>query len=118
MKLLSYIFILQYFHKISSTKNNKIIDIRKCKIKIINNSTGRIRNQIFIFLFFPPITGLFGTGVLSYFTFLRWLLYINLIVSLLTLCFLFVPQMVLEQSVSYVSSSKFSGLELLTGEVS
>lgn len=62
------------------------------------------------------VEGLFGTGVLSYFTFLRWLLYINLIVSLLTLCFLFVPQMIFEQSASYLSSSRFSGLELLTGE--
>ncbi|XP_066934715.1 transmembrane channel-like protein 5 isoform X4 [Clytia hemisphaerica] len=62
------------------------------------------------------IEGLFGTGVLSYFTFLRWLLYINLIVSLLTLCFLFVPQMIYEQSARILPSSDFTGIDLLTGE--
>lgn len=61
------------------------------------------------------IQGLFGTGVLAYFSFLRWLLYINLLVSLLTVSFLFVPQIIFNPS-SKNNTESFTGLELLTGE--
>ena len=37
-------------------------------------------------------TGSFGNGVLSYFTFLKWLLWLNIYVFILTLCFVIIPQ--------------------------
>ena len=63
------------------------------------------------------LAGRFGTGVLSYFVFLRWLFYVNILVCLLVVAFLFVPQMLLEQSVNDNTVS-FTGKELITGEVS
>lgn len=39
---------------------------------------------------FSP-TGLFGTGIQSYFTFLRFLLLLNLLTMLLTACFVLLP---------------------------
>lgn len=39
---------------------------------------------------FSPI-GLFGTGIQSYFTFLRFLLLLNLLTMLLTACFVLLP---------------------------
>lgn len=42
------------------------------------------------------IEGQFGSGVLSYFLFLKWLLFINIPTVLLTLGFLFVPQLLFQ----------------------
>ena len=44
--------------------------------------------MFFVFYF----TGSFGNGVLSYFTFLKWLLWLNIYIFVLTLCFVIVPQ--------------------------
>lgn len=41
---------------------------------------------------FKEIEGSFGNGVLSYFTFLKWLLWLNIYVFILTLCFVIIPQ--------------------------
>lgn len=41
---------------------------------------------------FKEIEGSFGNGVLSYFTFLKWLLWLNIYIFVLTLCFVIVPQ--------------------------
>ena len=38
------------------------------------------------------LTGSFGNGVLSYFTFLKWLLQLNVYIFILTLCFVIIPQ--------------------------
>ncbi|XP_065181128.1 transmembrane channel-like protein 7 isoform X2 [Sycon ciliatum] len=39
------------------------------------------------------IEGRFGTGVVSYFLFLRWLVFLNLLLSLLVISFIFIPQL-------------------------
>ncbi|XP_063370532.1 transmembrane channel-like protein 7 isoform X2 [Cydia amplana] len=41
------------------------------------------------------IEGSFGTGVVSYFLFLRWLLFLNLVISLLVVTFLILPKTLL-----------------------
>lgn len=38
------------------------------------------------------LVGSFGNGVLSYFTFLKWLLQLNIYIFILTLCFVIIPQ--------------------------
>ena len=38
------------------------------------------------------LSGSFGNGVLSYFTFLKWLLQLNVYIFILTLCFVIIPQ--------------------------
>lgn len=43
-----------------------------------------------ILLFY--LTGSFGNGVLSFFTFLKWLLQLNVYIFILTLCFVIIPQ--------------------------
>lgn len=44
-----------------------------------------------IFIVIIIISGRFGNGVLSYFTFLRWLFYLNIGISLLALTFIIIP---------------------------
>ncbi|CAH0403646.1 unnamed protein product [Chilo suppressalis] len=44
------------------------------------------------------IEGTFGTGVVSYFLFLRWLLFLNLAISLFVILFLIVPKTVLVET--------------------
>uniref|UniRef100_W5LMZ6 Transmembrane channel-like protein n=1 Tax=Astyanax mexicanus TaxID=7994 RepID=W5LMZ6_ASTMX len=60
------------------------------------------------------VSGRFGTGVLSYFLFLRTLLLYNFILSMITIPFLVLPQVTRP---SHGSSNKisFTGLEILTG---
>ena len=68
------------------------------------------------------IEGNFGTDVLSYFVFLKWLLLINIPTLLLTLGFLVVPQILFrwyqQEPRGYVYNEAFTGMELLTGAVS
>ncbi|XP_078346103.1 transmembrane channel-like protein 7 isoform X1 [Oculina patagonica] len=61
------------------------------------------------------IHGMFGSGVLSYFVLLRWLFLINIVILLLTIFFLFIPQIIHDQSTEHNNAS-FTGWELLTGE--
>ena len=54
--------------------------------------TGTILNFVNYEVFLCYFTGSFGNGVLSYFTFLKWLLWLNIYVFILTLCFVIIPQ--------------------------
>ncbi|KAG7491876.1 hypothetical protein MATL_G00008730 [Megalops atlanticus] len=59
------------------------------------------------------IGGKFGTGVLSYFLFLKWLLMFNIFSFLVNFGFITVPQLV--QPPNKTANVGFRGLELLTG---
>ncbi|XP_059413260.1 transmembrane channel-like protein 5 isoform X1 [Carassius carassius] len=59
------------------------------------------------------IGGRFGTSVLSYFLFLKWLLQFNLFSLIINFCFITIPQIVHAPNIS--STTGFRGLELLTG---
>ncbi|XP_066560630.1 transmembrane channel-like protein 6b [Amia ocellicauda] len=59
------------------------------------------------------VSGRFGTGVLSYFVFLKTLLLFNIFLFLVNLFFLVIPQLV--HPPSDQKSTPFTGLELLTG---
>lgn len=59
------------------------------------------------------IGGRFGTSVLSYFRFLKWLLVFNIISLVINFSFIAIPQIVHSPNITHVVN--FSGLELLTG---
>ncbi|XP_052761311.1 transmembrane channel-like protein 5 isoform X2 [Mya arenaria] len=65
------------------------------------------------------IEGHFGTSVLSYFLFLKWLFYINIPVFVLTFGFVILPQILYRHKVQdppgYTQNVTFTGQELLTG---
>lgn len=58
------------------------------------------------------IGGKFGTSVLSYFNFLRWLLKFNILSFILNFSFIIIPQL----TVAEQNTLSFTGLEFLTGE--
>lgn len=62
------------------------------------------------------VSGRFGTGVLSYFVFLRKLFFFNVFLFLVTGLFLVVPQAVRPPKLTSVPSVQY-GLEVLTGTV-
>ena len=60
-------------------------------------SNASLKNQInkiylLLILTLYLLTGSFGNGVLSYFTFLKWLLQLNIYIFIITLCFVIIPQ--------------------------
>ncbi|XP_072548999.1 transmembrane channel-like protein 5 isoform X2 [Salminus brasiliensis] len=59
------------------------------------------------------IGGRFGTSVVSYFHFLKWLLMFNVFSLLINFCFITIPQIVHLPNITHPIS--FRGLELLTG---
>ncbi|KAK7913572.1 hypothetical protein WMY93_013783 [Mugilogobius chulae] len=61
------------------------------------------------------IGGKFGTSVLSYFVFLKWLLMFNIFSFLVNFGFITIPQLVYDQSPDKPANASFRGLELLTG---
>lgn len=60
------------------------------------------------------IGGKFGTSVLSYFNFLRWLLKFNIFSFIVTFSFIIIPQL----TVAAGNTLPFTGLEFFTGAVS
>ncbi|XP_034542712.1 transmembrane channel-like protein 5 [Notolabrus celidotus] len=61
------------------------------------------------------IGGKFGTSVLSYFLFLKWLLFFNIFSFLVNFCFITIPMLVDDHSPNVPPNVTFRGLELLTG---
>ncbi|KAM7009674.1 transmembrane channel-like protein 5 [Tautogolabrus adspersus] len=61
------------------------------------------------------IGGKFGTSVLSYFVFLKWLLMFNIFSFLVNFCFIAIPMLVYDPSPNIPLNVSFRGLELLTG---
>ncbi|KAK2572049.1 Transmembrane channel-like protein 5 [Acropora cervicornis] len=61
------------------------------------------------------IHGMFGSGVQSYFVLLRWLFLLNIVILVTTIFFLFIPQMIHNNSIQS-NNNTFSGWEFLTGE--
>ncbi|KAK2829016.1 hypothetical protein Q7C36_017006 [Tachysurus vachellii] len=59
------------------------------------------------------IGGRFGTSVLSYFCFLKWLLMFNMISLLINFSFIAIPQIIHSPNITHTVN--FRGLELLTG---
>nr|XP_030702993.1 transmembrane channel-like protein 5 isoform X1 [Globicephala melas] len=57
------------------------------------------------------IGGKFGTSVLSYFNFLRWLLKFNIFLFIVTFSFIIIPQLTMAEK----NHLQFTGLEFLTG---
>lgn len=64
------------------------------------------------------IGGTFGSSVLSYFLFLKWLLLFNLFSFLVNFGFITIPLLVFDPSPNVPANVSFRGLELLTGAVS
>ncbi|XP_078609735.1 transmembrane channel-like protein 5 isoform X2 [Branchiostoma floridae x Branchiostoma japonicum] len=60
------------------------------------------------------IEGFFGTGILSYFIFLKTLFLLNVPLFVLSFCFITIPQLVYQPSPT-VNNASFTGIELLTG---
>ncbi|XP_064610640.1 transmembrane channel-like protein 5 isoform X2 [Liolophura sinensis] len=65
------------------------------------------------------IEGHFGTGVVSYFRFLKWLFLLNIPVFFVTLAFVIIPQALfryrLQEPPGYVNNTIFFGTDILTG---
>nr|XP_046260838.1 transmembrane channel-like protein 5 [Scatophagus argus]XP_046260846.1 transmembrane channel-like protein 5 [Scatophagus argus]XP_046260854.1 transmembrane channel-like protein 5 [Scatophagus argus] len=61
------------------------------------------------------IGGKFGTSVLSYFMFLKWLLMFNIFSFLVNFGFITIPQLVYDPSPNIPLNVSFRGLEILTG---
>ena len=74
------------------------------------------------------VEGHFGTGVTSYFLFLKWIFLLNIPVFILTFGFVVIPQILFRyypaesepsmNTTNITNHVSFSGAELLTGEVS
>lgn len=68
------------------------------------------------------IGGRFGTSVLTYFVFLKWLLMFNIVSFLINFGFITIPLLVYNHSPNVTASVPanvtFRGLEILTGAVS
>ncbi|XP_006819108.1 uncharacterized protein LOC102810173, partial [Saccoglossus kowalevskii] len=100
-KSVSYFTMLSYNIGMSwQTVKNKLKDLKYST----NFWDGHIKK----------IEGNFGSGVTSYFLFLRWLLLLNIPVFLLSFSFATIPQLIYEPSPLYNTAS-FSVLDLFTG---
>lgn len=64
------------------------------------------------------IGGKFGTSVLTYFVFLKWLLMFNVASFLINFGFITIPLLVYDHSPNVPANVTFRGLEILTGAVS
>eukprot|EP00112_Aurelia_sp_Birch-Aquarium-sp1_P008689 Seg1963.3 transcript_id=Seg1963.3/GoldUCD/mRNA.D3Y31 product="Telomerase protein component 1" protein_id=Seg1963.3/GoldUCD/D3Y31 len=61
------------------------------------------------------VDGKFGSGVLSYFTFLRWLFLLDIVITIMVIAFIAVPQFMFSPSYK-TNNVSFTGKEFLTGE--
>ncbi|XP_052383794.1 transmembrane channel-like protein 5 isoform X5 [Oncorhynchus keta] len=61
------------------------------------------------------VGGKFGTGVLSYFKFLKWLLMFNIFSFLVNFGFITIPQLIYHPMADIPAGVSFKGLEILTG---
>ncbi|XP_038835270.1 transmembrane channel-like protein 5 [Salvelinus namaycush] len=61
------------------------------------------------------VEGKFGTGVLSYFKFLKWLLMFNIFSFLVNFGFITIPQLIYHPTPDIPAGVSFRGLEILTG---
>lgn len=65
------------------------------------------------------IEGHFGSGVATYFRFLRWLFIMNVIVSIVTLGFVVIPQALYTNNINNTTDSiGFNFVDIFTGQVS
>ncbi|KAM9792613.1 transmembrane channel-like protein 5 [Neosynchiropus ocellatus] len=64
---------------------------------------------------FKEIGGRFGTSVLSYFLFLKWLLLLNVFSFLVNFGFITIPLLVYDHTPNVPANLSFRGLEILTG---
>lgn len=69
-----------------------------------------------IFIKSITFSGKFGSGVLSYFKFLRWLFLLNVVISFFVLVFVVAPQLMYSPSYK-TNNASFTGMEFLTGKV-
>lgn len=89
--------------------------------KHLKNSLAELRYSMDLWhSHMKKIEGNFGSDVLSYFLFLKWLLVINIPTLFLTVGFIVIPQLLhrwfQQEPSGYLSQRSFTGLELLTGE--
>ncbi|POI31701.1 hypothetical protein CIB84_004548, partial [Bambusicola thoracicus] len=93
--------------------------MRRAKVVSVSHSFRRFRNILSEFFHrlnfwhktLKVIAGEFGTSVLSYFIFLKWLLNFNIFSFLVNFGFITIPQLVTAEP----NNLSFTGLELLTG---
>ncbi|XP_039111804.1 transmembrane channel-like protein 5 isoform X2 [Hyaena hyaena] len=107
--------------KEKSKQSSRILELNCCAqcLNSISRAYRRSKNSLsellsYISLWhktFKVIGGKFGTSVLSYFNFLRWLLKFNIFSFIVTFSFIIIPQFtVLEKN-----TLQFTGLEFFTG---
>lgn len=111
LSLLSFTF-LKVLHDISSPMRPHFQSFRRFRASLAS-----ARHHLIIWQdTLKEIGSRFGTSVLSYFLFLKWLLTFNLFSLIINFCFITIPQIVHEPNISSITG--FRGLELLTGVVS
>uniref|UniRef100_A0A2K6G9Z6 Transmembrane channel-like protein n=1 Tax=Propithecus coquereli TaxID=379532 RepID=A0A2K6G9Z6_PROCO len=107
--------------KEKSKQSNRILKLNCCTqcLHSISRAYQRSKNSLSEFLntislwqkTLKIIGGKFGTSVLSYFNFLRWLLKFNIFSFIVNFSFIVIPQL----TVAEENTLQFTGLEFLTG---
>ncbi|XP_052401021.1 transmembrane channel-like protein 5 isoform X1 [Carassius gibelio] len=107
-------------NRVNSVKLSKTILTADCRQQVSRSfrrfcaSLASARQHLIIWQdTLKEIGSRFGTSVLSYFLFLKWLLQFNLFSLIINFCFITIPQIVHAPNIS--STTGFRGLELLTG---
>ncbi|XP_042778238.1 transmembrane channel-like protein 5 isoform X1 [Panthera leo] len=107
--------------KEKSKQSHRILELNCCAqcLNSISQAYRRSKNSLsellsYISLWqktFKVIGGKFGTSVLSYFNFLRWLLKFNIFSFIVTFSFIIIPQFTVPEK----NTLQFTGLEFFTG---
>ncbi|XP_007087370.2 transmembrane channel-like protein 5 isoform X1 [Panthera tigris] len=107
--------------KEKSKQSHRILELNCCAqcLNSISRAYRRSKNSLsellsYISLWqktFKVIGGKFGTSVLSYFNFLRWLLKFNIFSFIVTFSFIIIPQFTVPEK----NTLQFTGLEFFTG---